>query len=45
MALQNRTLWLKAGLFIQFKGDHQEIVFPFPFVNVVSKVPVKRHLL
>lgn len=45
MALQNRNTWLRAGLFIQFQGDHQEIVFPFPFVNVVSKVSVKRHLV
>ena len=30
--------------FVQFKRDHQEIVFPFPFINPVCEVPVERHI-
>lgn len=30
---------------LQFEGDHQEIVLPFSFVDVIGEVAVKRHQL
>lgn len=28
----------------EFKGEHQEIIFPVAFVNMISKIPEERHL-
>jgi hypothetical protein len=35
---------LTCGLADQFKRYHQEIIFPFAFVDPVSEVSMKRHL-
>jgi hypothetical protein len=32
-----------SAAFVQFKGEHQEIVFPFALIDEVGKVAVKRH--
>ena len=39
---QDRNV-ITSSLISQLQRDHQEIVFPFPFINIICEVPVERH--